>query len=157
MQSNLFVHEIGLKIRAWSDMEGIEVIGYDWGQNSMKKIEKRSLKIKSCKSWMPSFLFDFFDLDHSYISTECNPSAHDPKMRIKLHYQTQFFWQKFQIWKPISRTIQGQIVVPLASLRIIERVPIKINHPNTQNWYTEVKLFSLFFIIVFWDLNIFIA
>ena len=39
-QSNLFMHGITSDFRALLDRERIHVIGHDWNQNSMKKIEK---------------------------------------------------------------------------------------------------------------------
>ena len=134
MQSNLFVHGIGLKIRAWSDMEGIEVIGYDWSQNSMKKYLKRSLKIKSWKSWMPRFLVVFFDLNHSYIYTYANPIQNKLPAAQKRPRTNLNFLKKTQIWKPISRSIQATTLIPSCSWGFKERIQIKIIHPNIKNW-----------------------
>ena len=97
--SNLFVHIISSKIRAWSDMEELELIGYDLYKIAWKKIEKRSWKIKSFKPWMLRFLIDFFDLDHSYISTKHNPNAINHKVALETKNKTWLFGWKTKIWK----------------------------------------------------------
>ena len=131
---NLFVHIISLIFRAKQIREELKLIGYDWELKSMKK----DWKIMVCKSnifhinaWI---LIKFLNLKHSPISIGQNPRAHWLEAAQKKHMQTWNFSRKLQIWKPSSRTIQGQIVVPLASWGFKESFPIKINHLNVLNW-----------------------
>ena len=98
-----------------------------------------------------------FDLIHYYICQDHNPNANTHAAAQKTPFTTWKFCQKTQIWKPLFRAIQGIILIPLACWRFTGHIPIKDNHQNSRNRYTEFKIFHEKFIIVLWNLCIFMA
>ena len=98
---------------------------------------------------------DSFDqilnLNHSYIYKQARPNAENLKAAHKLHYQTQFFWQKFQFWKPSSRAIQGKILISLACEGFIEGICIKNFKFSCPETWERSHLYTKKFIILHLD------
>ena len=73
------MHRIHSRFRALFNKERIKVIGNDWHQKDMKKIEKDSWKSQIWKALKHGFLGFVCDLIHWHTYTQCNPNARHKK------------------------------------------------------------------------------
>ena len=131
---NLFVHGVGLRFRAWPDLERIMVIGHDLKQICMKRFENYGMENQISSYQIIDSLAQIFYPNHSYIYIHANPNVHDLPAAPDIHNKTWVFWQKFQNWKLGYSAIQGQILIPLCSWSFKEGVWSKIIAWNSKNW-----------------------
>ena len=147
--SNLFVQDN----HSWFTKDFVHTKkGKNWSKLTwffMKKYWKRSLRIKSWKSWMQRFWFGFFDLKPSHISNDANPIQNNDQAAPYTKNQTWVFCKKVENWKLGFRAFQDQITIPLACQGDQEAIPIKNINSNALNRYTEIKIFHIKCIIVF--------
>ena len=106
---------------------------------------------------MKDIWINFVNLIYSVHKPEWKPNANRHWSCASDHNQNLKFLPKVQNWKPLFRLIQGIIHIPLASWSFTDHIPIQNIHQKARNRYTELNIFHENFIIVFYNLCIFMT